>query len=90
MPVRPLAIAVRAVTPAAVSGDTALVHWDFLAQAPLHEEVVCRRQFGVRIAEMVRQTGLPHESVLRDHALSYMLAGIAAIPELAAARVRID
>src|SRR6266542_2989596 len=40
MPVRPVAIAVRAVTPAAVSGDTALVHWDFVSQAPLHEEVV--------------------------------------------------
>ena len=40
MPVRPVAIAVRAVTPAAVSGDTALVHWEFLSQAPLHEEVV--------------------------------------------------
>ncbi len=40
MPVRPVAIAVRAVTPAAVSGDTALAHWDFLSQAPLHEEVV--------------------------------------------------
>jgi predicted transcriptional regulator of viral defense system len=40
MPVRPLAIAVRAVTPAAVSGDTALVHWGLLSQAPMHEEVV--------------------------------------------------
>jgi predicted transcriptional regulator of viral defense system len=40
MPVRPVAIAVRAVTPAAVSGDTALVHWDLISQAPLHEEVV--------------------------------------------------
>src|ERR1700730_4450539 len=39
-PVRPLAIAVHAVTPAAVSGDTALVHWALLSQAPLHEEVV--------------------------------------------------
>jgi hypothetical protein len=26
---------------------------------------------------------MPHESVLRDHALSYLLAGIAAVPELA-------
>jgi predicted transcriptional regulator of viral defense system len=40
LPVRPLAIAVHAVTPAAVSGDTALAHWGFLSQAPLHEEVV--------------------------------------------------
>jgi predicted transcriptional regulator of viral defense system len=40
MPVRPLAIAVRAVTPAAVSGDTALSHWGLLSQAPMHEEVV--------------------------------------------------
>ncbi len=39
-PVRPLVIAVHAVTPAAVSGDTALVHWGLLSQAPLHEEVV--------------------------------------------------
>jgi predicted nucleotidyltransferase component of viral defense system len=37
----------------------------------------------VRLAEIVRRTGVPHESVLRDHALSYMLAGIAAVPELA-------
>lgn len=39
-PPRPLAIAVRAVSPAAVSGDTALVHWELLEQAPMHEEVV--------------------------------------------------
>ncbi len=39
-PVRPLAIAVRAVDPAAVSGDTALVHWGLQDQAPLHEEVI--------------------------------------------------
>ena len=40
VPVRPLVIAVHAVAPAAVSGDTALVHWGLLEQAPLHEEVV--------------------------------------------------
>lgn len=40
MPVRPLVVAVYAVQPAAVSGDTALVHWGLLEQAPLHEEVV--------------------------------------------------
>jgi predicted transcriptional regulator of viral defense system len=40
VPVRPLVIAVQAVAPAAVSGDTALVHWGLLSQAPLHEEVV--------------------------------------------------
>jgi predicted transcriptional regulator of viral defense system len=39
-PVRPLVIAVHAVAPAAVSGDTALVHWGLLEQAPLHEEAV--------------------------------------------------
>lgn len=39
-PVRPLAIAVRAVNPSAVSGDTALVHWGLQDQAPLHEEVI--------------------------------------------------
>ena len=39
-PVRPIAIAVHAVQPAAVSGDTALAHWDLIDQAPLHEEVV--------------------------------------------------
>jgi predicted transcriptional regulator of viral defense system len=40
LPVRPLAIAVHAVTPAAVSGETALAHWGLLEQAPMHEEVV--------------------------------------------------
>ena len=40
VPVRPLVIAVHAVAPGAVSGDTALVHWGLLEQAPLHEEVV--------------------------------------------------
>jgi predicted transcriptional regulator of viral defense system len=40
VPVRPLVIAVHAVSPAAVSGDTALAHWGLLSQAPLHEEVV--------------------------------------------------
>jgi predicted transcriptional regulator of viral defense system len=39
-PVRPIAIAVHAVQPAAVSGDTALAHWDLIDQTPLHEEVV--------------------------------------------------
>lgn len=42
-----------------------------------------RRRLGVRLAEIERRTGIPHESVLRDHALSYMLAGMAAVPELA-------
>lgn len=32
---------------------------------------------------MRRQLGFPHDSLLRDHALSYMLAGIAAVPDLA-------
>jgi predicted transcriptional regulator of viral defense system len=40
MPVRPLVVAVHAVEPAAVAGDTALVHWGLLEQAPLHEKVV--------------------------------------------------
>lgn len=38
--VRPLAIAVQSVRPAAVSGDTALAHWGLQDQAPLHEEVI--------------------------------------------------
>jgi uncharacterized protein len=42
-----------------------------------------RRRLGVRLAEIERRTGIPHDSVLRDHALSYLLAGIAAVPELA-------
>jgi predicted nucleotidyltransferase component of viral defense system len=42
-----------------------------------------RRRFGVRIAAIQRETGFPHDSLLRDHALSYMLAGIAAVPDLA-------
>lgn len=42
-----------------------------------------RRRLGVRLAEIERRTGIPHESVLRDHALSYVLAGVAAVPELA-------
>ena len=29
-----------------------------------------RRRFSVRVAEIQRRTGVPHESVLRDHALS--------------------
>jgi len=41
------------------------------------------RRFGVRIAEVQRRTGVPHESVLRDHALSYMLAGIFTVDGLA-------
>jgi predicted nucleotidyltransferase component of viral defense system len=41
-----------------------------------------RRRFGVRIAEVQRRTGLPHNSILTDNALSYMLAGIAAVPPL--------
>jgi predicted transcriptional regulator of viral defense system len=40
LPVRPVAVAVHAVAPAAASGDSALVHWGLLSQAPLHEEVV--------------------------------------------------
>ncbi len=42
-----------------------------------------RRSLGVRVSEIARRTGVPHESILRDHALSYMLAGIAATPALA-------
>jgi predicted nucleotidyltransferase component of viral defense system len=40
------------------------------------------RPFGVRVAAAVRATGAPHEVVLRDHALSYMLAAIYADAEL--------
>jgi predicted nucleotidyltransferase component of viral defense system len=40
------------------------------------------RRFAVRIAEIQRRTGIPHESVLRDHALSYMLAGIFSVEQL--------
>ena len=32
----------------------------------------------------MRETGIPHDSVLKDHALSYLLAGIASVPELRA------
>jgi predicted transcriptional regulator of viral defense system len=39
-PVRSLAIAIRAVHPAAVSGDTARVHWGLQDQATLREEVI--------------------------------------------------
>src|SRR5437016_1688294 len=39
-PVRPLAIGVRSVAPAAVSGDTALSHWGLLSQTPLREESI--------------------------------------------------
>jgi len=31
---------------------------------------------------------MPHECVLRDHALGYLLAGIAGVPELAQGRAR--
>jgi hypothetical protein len=41
-----------------------------------------RRRFGVRLAEIQRRTGIPHDSILRDHALSYMLAGVADNDEL--------
>jgi nucleotidyltransferase AbiEii toxin of type IV toxin-antitoxin system len=34
------------------------------------------RAFGVRVAGVVRATGAPHDLVLRDYALSYMLAAI--------------
>ena len=39
------------------------------------------RPFGVRVAAFVRATKAPHEVVLRDYALSYMLAAIDAVPE---------
>jgi predicted transcriptional regulator of viral defense system len=60
MPVRPLAIAVRAVTPAAVSGDTALVHWGLLAQLPLHEEVVSTPQRIRWRSDTIRADGGDH------------------------------
>jgi len=41
------------------------------------------RRFGVRIAEVQSRTGVPHESVLRDHALSYLLAGIYTVEGIA-------
>ena len=40
------------------------------------------RRFGVRIAAAARETGVPYESLLKDHALSYLVAGIASVPEL--------
>jgi predicted nucleotidyltransferase component of viral defense system len=41
------------------------------------------RAFGVRVAEVVRRDGVPHDTVLKDHALTYILAGIASVPDLA-------
>jgi predicted transcriptional regulator of viral defense system len=55
-PVRPLAIAVHAVAPAAVSGDTALSHWGLLSQAALHEEVVSTSA-RIKWADGVRKDG---------------------------------
>ncbi|MGH7686043.1 MAG: nucleotidyl transferase AbiEii/AbiGii toxin family protein [Candidatus Dormibacteria bacterium] len=40
------------------------------------------RRFGSRIHKIVREVGVPYESVLKDHALSYLLAGIASVPDL--------
>jgi predicted nucleotidyltransferase component of viral defense system len=42
------------------------------------------RRFGVRIDRIVRQVGVPYRSVLLDHALTYLLAGIAEVAELRA------
>jgi predicted nucleotidyltransferase component of viral defense system len=41
------------------------------------------RPFRVRVATVVRRDGVLHTAVLKDYALSYILAGIAAVPELA-------
>src|ERR1700730_9682859 len=46
---------------------------------PLHSSIpglktVAMRPFGVRVAAVVRATGAPHDLVLRDYALSHMLA----------------
>jgi len=41
------------------------------------------RTFSVRVAEVVRRDGVPHDTVLKDYALSYVLAGIASVPEIA-------
>ena len=40
------------------------------------------RRFGVRIAATAKETGVPYDSVLKDHALSYLLAGIAGVAKL--------
>ena len=40
IPVRSIAVAVRAVRPSAVGGETALLHWGLIAQIPLREETV--------------------------------------------------
>lgn len=42
-----------------------------------------RRRLSVRVAEIQRRTGVPHDSVLRDHALSYLLAGLASSADFA-------
>ena len=42
------------------------------------------KRFGVRIALMVREAGVLHDYVLKDHALSYLLAGIFGVPDLRA------
>jgi predicted transcriptional regulator of viral defense system len=82
-PVRPLAIAVRAVTPAAVSGDTALVHWGLLAQAPLDEEVVstpARIQWSdVRADGVDRLWTIDGTTVRFHHVLPREMFGIAVV-----------
>src|SRR5947209_20566005 len=44
---------------------------------------LARRRLAVRTAPLQRQTGIPYASILRDHALSYMLAGIFSINDFA-------
>lgn len=41
------------------------------------------RAFDARMAEVVRGAGVPHHTVLKDYALTYILAGIASVPDLA-------
>src|ERR1041385_182149 len=74
---------------ATVSGSTLPASAWKTVSSPPHEQAERRRvitprrrRLGIRVAEIQRRTGVPYDSVLRDHALSYVLAGIAAVPEL--------
>jgi predicted transcriptional regulator of viral defense system len=83
-PVRPIAIAVHAVQPAAVSGDTALAHWDLIDQAPLHEEVIstpARIQWthGVRVDDSDRLWTVEGTIIRFRHVLPREMFGITSV-----------
>ena len=86
-PVRPIAVAVAAVPQAVVAGQSALAHWGFLEQAPMHVETLVAPMAPTWTAGVERRRGV---TVWRIPGAAFEYRRIAPDELFGSSRVRLD